>query len=218
MIAREGWPFVIIGLLLTVLAIVWLVSTPTAIGIWIVFLLAVLTAGVLFFFRDPDRTIPEGDDLVLSPGDGRVIFIGHPEEEQGADERIMISVFLSVFNVHVNRAPVTGNIVSVLHIPGSFYAAFTDMAGHMNERTDIEVRTDSGHKVRFRQVAGMIARRIVCRLHAGGRTHAGERFGLIKFGSRVDVYIHPDSRILVERKDRVRAGETILAQLPKADV
>lgn len=162
-----------------------------------------LAAFTLWFFRDPERTAPAEADLLLSPADGRIIRAGPTD----------VSVFMNVFDVHICRSPIAGEVDSVQHVPGRFLAAFKDSASQMNERVAIVVR-DGSRQVTFVLVAGLIARRIVCRVDAGRRLTAGERVGLIRFGSRVDVTLPESSRVLVRLGQRVRAGETALARLP----
>ena len=174
-------------------------------GFWIhpvvAAVLLVLTAFVLWFFRDPERQPPADPDAVLSPADGRIL---------GVSER-RISVFMNVFNVHVCRAPVAGTVRSIRHTPGRFGAAFRDDAPERNERAEIDIETATG-AVRFALVAGLVARRIVCRVAAGERLAAGQRVGLIRFGSRVDVELPQGAEPLVRRGQRVVAGRTVLAR------
>ncbi len=164
-----------------------------------------LAAFTLWFFRDPERPAPAGADLLLSPADGRIIRAGPAD----------VSVFMNVFDVHVCRSPIAGEVESVQHVPGRFLAAFRDTASQMNERVAIVVG-DGRLRVRFVLVAGLVARRIVCRVETGRRLTAGERVGLIRFGSRVDVALPEFSQVLVQLGQRVRAGETALARLPGA--
>jgi phosphatidylserine decarboxylase len=156
----------------------------------------------LWFFRDPEREVPREPDVLLSPADGRVI--------QAGPERI--SIFMNVFNVHVCRSPMAGRVESVEHRRGSFAAAYRDSASEHNERTSIRL-DGAGRRVVFTLVAGLVARRIVCRLEAGQSVAAGERIGLIQFGSRVDVDLPAGASVSVALRDRVVAGETILARL-----
>lgn len=155
----------------------------------------------LWFFRDPERNVPRENDVLLSPADGRVI--------QAGPRRI--SIFMNVFNVHICRAPMAGRVESVEHRPGSFGAAYRDSASEHNERMSIELK-DAARRIGFTLVAGLVARRIVCRLEAGQEVAAGERVGLIQFGSRVDVELPAGASIAVSLRDRVVAGETIIAR------
>lgn len=218
MIAREGWPFILIGLVLTVLLIVlstranslWLFCLATILGL--------LTLFVTFFFRDPDRTFAAEPGLLASPADGKVIkieqiathpFIGGPATK--------VSIFLSVFDVHVNRVPANGVVTHVTYNPGEFFVAYADKASEKNEQTEIGMTTDSGEKILFKQIAGYIARRIVCRLEKGDTVAAGQRFGMIRFGSRAELFVPASAAILVKAGDRVLGGETPLARLAVAN-
>ncbi|MGN0929718.1 MAG: phosphatidylserine decarboxylase [Alphaproteobacteria bacterium] len=173
-----------------------------------------------YFFRDPERYTPIGDDLIIAPADGIVLPIKEsplPEElKMGNEKYIKISIFMSVFNVHVNRNPVSGKVLKTLYIAGKFFNADLDKASKDNERNLVLVETEKGDKVCYVQIAGLIARRIVSRLKKDDEVVMGERFGLIKFGSRLDVYI-PKSKydIKVMAGQRMVSGETILAKLKK---
>ncbi|PWB75456.1 phosphatidylserine decarboxylase family protein [candidate division GN15 bacterium] len=214
MIAREGWPFILIGLALTVVLI--LLATR-ANSFWLFGLSAIfalVTLFVTFFFRDPNRTFAVEPGLLVSPADGKVIkieqiashpFIGGPATK--------ISIFLSVFDVHVNRVPASGVIADVKYNPGEFFVAYADKASEKNEQTEIGMTTDSGDRILFKQIAGYIARRIVCRLKAGDTVAAGQRFGLIRFGSRTELFMPASASILVKTGDRVYGGETPMARL-----
>jgi phosphatidylserine decarboxylase len=162
---------------------------------------------MMLFFRDPDRKIPMGGNLILSPADGKVIRIDRESENPS------LSIFLSITNVHVNRSPVAGEVKSVDHRPGKFHGAFRKEAMSENERNEIEIETDKGI-VKMNQVAGCIARRIICYKQTGAILRAGDRIGLIRFGSRVDLSLPPGSKINVMLGQKVRAGETVLGNLP----
>ncbi len=193
-IAREGWPIVAgVGLVGLAAGVFWL---PAGF-----FFLAFLVF-TLWFFRDPERKTPGDPDALISPADGRVI-------RAGTDR---ISIFMNVFNVHVCRAPTAGRVVDVTHTPGRFLSAFKDAASEQNERASIVLESDE-RTLRFTLVAGLIARRIVCRVSEGRRLVAGERVGLIRFGSRVDVDLPVGANPAVQVGDRVVAGESILAGL-----
>ena len=204
-IAKDGWPYVCGLALATAAAWFW---SPIAAAF-----LGALCLFVLFFFRDPDRTAPGGAGLVVSPADGRVV---RAESPGGGSEPGQVSIFLSIFNVHVNRSPVAGQIQSVQYYPGAFRAAFDHRASTDNEQNVVTVRGD-GHEIVFKQIAGLIARRIVFWKRPSDSVTRGERVGLIKFGSRCDVVVPPGSSLLVKVGDRVRAGESVLAQLPGAN-
>lgn len=162
---------------------------------------------VMLFFRDPERKIPEGDGLIISPADGRIIKI---DEKNGNPT---VSIFMSVFNVHVNRAPVDGKIKSINFHPGKFYSAFKDKAMRENQRNEIELESSSGI-IKMTQVTGAIARRTICYPKPGDVLKAGQRIGLIRFGSRVDLVLPAGSKIDVKLKQKVTGGKTVLGKLP----
>jgi phosphatidylserine decarboxylase len=179
----------------------------------IVLISASLFLFTLNFFRDPERTIPQGSDIVLSPADGKIIAVTKVTEENYiGGEAMMISIFMSPLNVHVNRYPINGTVEYYRYVPGEYFAAFEDKASLKNEQTHIGIIAPKG-KVLFKQIAGFIARRIVCNTRPGDTVEAGRRFGMIKFGSRVDVYVPSNSSIKVAMGETTVAGETILAQL-----
>jgi len=163
-----------------------------------------------FFFRDPDRNIPEGEKIVISPADGKVIKITKIEENNYLHaESIMVSIFMSVFNVHVNRIPISGKVEYLEHKAGQYKAAFEDSASDLNEQSLIGIKTPYS-KILVKQVAGVLARRIVNILKKGDDVKSGERFGMIKYGSRLDIFLPLSSEIDVKINDKVKAGETIL--------
>ncbi|MEW5799727.1 MAG: phosphatidylserine decarboxylase family protein [Bacteroidota bacterium] len=165
----------------------------------------------LNFFRDPERAVPAGDGLILSPADGTVIKIEDVVEERYLKtDATMISIFMSPVDVHVNRFPITGTIGYFEHVPGEFFAAFEEKASLKNEQTHIGVENGKG-KVFFKQIAGFIARRIVADLKVGDSTEIGKRFGMIKFGSRVDIFVPKSAEIKVTQNQKTVAGETIVA-------
>ena len=197
-IAREALPFVVTSALLAAVAWVLLGSWAAApFGLFVLF--------SLWFFRDPERRVPDDPGALISPADGKVILAG-PER---------VSIFMNVFNVHVCRAPAAGRVESVDHHAGRFMAAFRDAAPSQNERSTI-LLADADRRIRFTLIAGLIARRIVCKVRPGETLRAGQRVGLIRFGSRVDVELPPGSGVEVAIGERVVAGETILARLPMA--
>ena len=166
-----------------------------------------------FFFRDPDRQPPAKDDVVLSPADGRILVAGPAITEStppGAWQQI--SIFLSPMDVHVNRIPVSGRVTRVSFTPGRFLPAYRHDAGSTNERSEIWI-DHAGEMVVARQIVGMLARRVVCRIETGAAVRAGERFGIMKFGSRMDVFVPADATITVKVGDVVRGGETVIAVL-----
>jgi phosphatidylserine decarboxylase len=173
---------------------------------------AALGAFLTYFFRDPDRQVPQGPDLVVSPADGRVMIAG-PSDARWAPpgDWLQVTIFLSPLDVHVNRAPVSGRVQRIEYRPGRFLPAF-DEKSNDNELNEIWVDHD-GRTIVFRQVVGVLARRIVCRVHEGAAVGRGERIGLMKFGSRMDVFLPTDARLRVGVGDRVVGGETVLAML-----
>jgi phosphatidylserine decarboxylase len=206
-IAREGWPY--IGILLGVAAIAFAFRFPWTGGI-----LAVLGLFTTFFFRDPERAIPGDPRLVLSPADGKVVQVvpapdGHPLGK-GATQ---ISIFLSIFDVHINRSPIAGKITAVQYHPGEFLPAFDHKASERNEQNSVIVEAGSS-RVMFKQIAGLIARRIVFKKRLDDEVAAGERVGLIKFGSRVDVFLPTGVTLRVKVGDRVSGGTSVIAERP----
>lgn len=172
-------------------------------------------AGFLaYFFRDPDRIAPGDPDLVLSPADGRVMVAGPAEAPVAPPgEWKQISIFLSPLDVHINRVPMSGEITRIAYQPGKFLAAYDWRAANENERNELWVR-NGDRTVVFRQVVGVLARRVVCRVQVGDRVEAGERFGLMKFGSRMDIFVPPECELQVAEGDVVRAAESVLARWP----
>ncbi len=208
-IAREGWPF-LIGSIVIALVLSAFVGGITELLAWIVVLF------VVQFFRDPSRVVPQDAGAVLSPADGRVIKVERTQDPYGQREAILISVFMNVFNVHSNRSPVDGTVEKVQYFPGKFVNADLDKASSENERNAVVLKTADGQTVTFVQVAGLIARRILCYIKAGDMLARGQRYGFIRFGSRVDVYLPPDADVKVSIGDKVSATTTILATLPQS--
>jgi phosphatidylserine decarboxylase len=204
-IDRAGFPFVFGAL---VPAALLLALGYPLIGALFVALAVFLT----FFFRDPERTPPTGDDLVISPADGKVMAAG-PADPAGAPPGTwqQITIFLSPTDVHINRMPVSGRVTRVDYCPGTFLPAYKPASG-LNERTEIWIE-HGGRPIVVRQVVGILARRVVCRVTTGETVAAGQRFGLMKFGSRMDVFLPPDATLRVRAGARVRGGETVLAEL-----
>lgn len=204
-IAREGWPFLAISLVLAIGATVW--CATWSIPLWIIFIF------VLQFFRDPGREIPQDAAAVLSPCDGRVIKVERAQDPYGQRDAILVSVFMNVFNVHSNRSPADGTVEKVQYFPGKFVNADLDKASTENERNAVVLKTNDGQMVTFVQVAGLIARRILCYIKAGDVLARGQRYGFIRFGSRVDVYLPLSATVKVVIGDKVSATTTILAKL-----
>ncbi len=209
LIAKEGWPYLaVLGVLTLVVhslgGFTW--SWP----LWILFFF------VLQFFRDPQRIAPLGRDLVLSPADGRIVVVEVTQDPYANREALKISVFMNVFNVHSNRSAVNGLVKEIQYFPGKFVNANLDKASLENERNAMVIDAN-GQTVTLVQVAGLIARRILCYVHVGDRLKAGERYGFIRFGSRVDIYLPLTAVPMVSVGDRVYATNTALARLPGLD-
>lgn len=206
LIAREGWPFLAVVALLA-LALQSFGMTFLSVVTWILFVF------VLQFFRDPPRYIPAQKNAVVSPADGRIVAVERVEDPYAQREALKISVFMNVFNVHSNRIPIGGEIKSVDYFPGLFVNADLDKASIQNERNAIVIHTESGATVTAVQVAGLIARRILCYVKPSESVEKGQRYGFIRFGSRVDVYLPTDSVPKVAIGDKVSASSTVLAEL-----
>lgn len=197
---------VLVGCLLSWNLIDWKPLRYLTVGILVAFFLFTVN-----FFRDPNRTTPQGDNLVISPADGTVVQIQEIyEDEYLKADAIQVSIFMSPLNVHVNRYPINGKVGHFRHIPGEFLVAYEEKSSTRNERTHIGVENER-HKVMFKQIAGFVARRIVAPIAVGDTAVAGERFGMIKFGSRVDVFVPKNSEIQVKLGDKTVAGETVVA-------
>lgn len=179
---------------------------------WIGLALSVATLAVAAFFRDPDRAVPGEAGVVVSPADGRIVAVEAAASTDLAPHQTFsrVSIFMSPLNVHVNRVPVSGEVVAIRHTPGRFAAAYAPEASRENERNEVVIRDDADRTVVFAQIAGMLARRIVCRLRVGQRVEQGERYGLIMFGSKVDLYLPQSTALRVRVGDRTRAGSGIL--------
>ena len=208
-IAREGWPVILVPLGLAV--VLFLLRWPWTGGVLL--LLGLFTA---FFFRDPDRAVPADPRLVLSPADGKVIVAGPaPAGNPLGEGASQVSVFLSIFDVHVNRAPIGGLISRVEYHEGQFLPAFQDKASLANEQNSVTIDAGgAGQRVAFKQIAGLIARRIIFKKQVGDTVAAGERVGMIKFGSRVDVFLPRNVLLRVRKGDRVVAGVSALGERP----
>ncbi len=186
---------------------------------WLWKLTLVLAVFCGAFFRDPERFVPLKEGAVVSPADGRVLSVAEVDgpELAGIKESIKVSIFMSVFNVHVNRAPAAGRVVAIHYKAGKFFSANLDKAAEENERNMVVIEDDHKRRIAFTQIAGLIARRIVCFVEPDDRLEKGERFGLIRFGSRVDLYLPPDTEIDVAVGQQVKAGETVIGYLPIVD-
>ena len=211
--AKEGYPFIAFAVGLTLLLGLssWklasiVLALPAAVSV-------LLTLFVLYFFRNPERTPPTDPKAVIAPADGTVIVSERVAETPLGTESLKISIFMSVFNVHVNRVPFDGRVLDVSYHRGKFFDARDGRASCENERNGIVLETVGGVRIAFVQIAGLIARRIVCYPRVGDLLKRGERYGLIRFGSRVDVYLPVDTEALVKIGDKTVAGETVLARI-----
>jgi len=210
-ITPEGYPFIAYssGLFLFLAVAAWLFSS-VALAVP-AFITLLLTVFIISFFRNPERTPPSDTNLLVAPADGQVVYVGL-SSQQHLGECQKISIFMSVFNVHVNRAPFSGKVLDYFYKPGKFYDARHTKASSENEQAGLVIETDQGDKIAFVQIAGLIARRIICYAQVGDRLERGERYGLIRFGSRVDIYLPSDMLPLVTMGQMTTAGETPLAQ------
>jgi phosphatidylserine decarboxylase len=204
-IAREGWPFLAIAFAASLAASFW--CALWSIPLWII------TLFILQFFRDPPRQLPAQDNGVIAPADGVIVAVGKTHDDYLKRDALKISVFMNVFNVHSNRSPVNGTVQERWYHEGRFFNAALDKASLENERNALWIKTTAGQDVTCVQIAGLVARRILCYVDAGSALHQGQRYGFIRFGSRVDVYLPLTANPKVTLGEKVRAGETILADL-----
>ncbi len=207
LIAREGWPFLAISVVISALVTAF-AGWCWAIPLWII------TLFVLQFFRDPPREVPTGDKNVLSPADGRIVVIAPAQDPWLKRDSLKISVFMNVFNVHSNRSPIDAEVIQRWYHPGAFVNAALDKASVENERNALHLRNSKGQEITCAQVAGLIARRILCYVEAGAKLTRGQRYGFIRFGSRVDLYLPLETRVNVVIGQKVKATSTVLAELP----
>ncbi|KKW36085.1 MAG: Phosphatidylserine decarboxylase proenzyme [Candidatus Uhrbacteria bacterium GW2011_GWC2_53_7] len=213
MITRYGYDvyFTVAGVCVAAIVIAILFVDPRSVRYAVVGSAGLVLLFATNFFRDPDRVIPSGDGIVVSPADGKVIVVKEVDQpEYIGGPSVQISIFMSPLNVHVNRVPITGTVKHLRYVAGEYFAAFADKASEKNEQMIVGMENARG-KVLFKQIAGFVARRIVCELRQDQEVGAGERFGMIKFGSRVDVFVRPSADVSVKIGDVVTAGETILA-------
>jgi phosphatidylserine decarboxylase len=206
-IARAGYPIIFFAAFATAIfaLLEWPVLAMTGLG---------LTIFITLFFRDPDRIVPDREGAVVSPADGKVVFIGRVDKTPFDDEAVLkISIFMSVFNAHVNRIPCGGIVRKIQYHPGKFFAASLDKASDRNERNAFLLETQNGRKIGVVQIAGLIARRIICGLRENDVVTCGQRFGMICFGSRVDLYLPIDMETNVIAGDNVKAGTSLLGHL-----
>ena len=209
-IHKEGYALITIFLFVTILLFIF--STPLG---WIGL---VVTIWCVFFFRDPARVVPDGDNLVVSPADGIVQSISQhqmPSELEYKGKMQRVSIFLNVFNVHVNRTPITGKVEKLHYRHGKFFNASLDKASVDNERQSVLLKTSNNQHIGLVQIAGLIARRIICNLKDDQKVQMGEKYGIIKFGSRVDLYLPLDMEIKVKAGQTMIGGETVIGELPE---
>jgi phosphatidylserine decarboxylase len=206
--AKEGLPFILSGLGVALLLLFFDLEVLSV-------LVGLFTLFAAYFFRDPERKIPSPDNAILPPADGRIVEVAHLND--GANPLGVpakkLSIFMSVFSVHINRIPISGLIENVTYQPGKFFSANLDKASQENERNQITLLTKDSRKIVFIQIAGLIARRIACWVRESDTVEAGQRFGLIRFGSRLEIYVPEDTRIMVTKGQTVKAGETIIGYL-----
>ncbi len=205
--ASEGYPFILFSGFTTLICSLLDFPLPALICL-------LLTGFVTYFFRDPCRVLPDEPNAIVCPADGKVIIVREVDDDRFLQQRVMkISIFMNVFNVHVNRIPFAGTVERVVLSPGKFYAADKDAAVLNNEFCAVTIHTPGKHRYTVVQIAGLIARRIVCRAEKGDQVVAGQRFGLIRFGSRVDLYLPLSTQVRVSEGQKVTAGETVLGIL-----
>jgi phosphatidylserine decarboxylase len=203
-VAKEGLPFLIPTALVTVFLGVIGWNLLTSLGIFITLFMA-------FFFRNPKRKIPSLDNIILSPADGTIIYVGEGEEERFLKEKVLkVSIFMSLFDVHINRAPAAGKVVQTNYVPGRFLVANAEKSSLLNEQNAFILETEDRLKILLIQIAGFVARRIVCYAEAGGTLRRGEIFGMIRFGSRVDLYLPTEVKPIVRIGQHVKGGESII--------
>jgi phosphatidylserine decarboxylase len=206
-IATEGYPFIAGAAIVTIVSALLSWAPLAVIG-------SLVTVFIIFFFRNPVRVIPADPGSVISPADGVIIYLGDAHEEHLGEDMLKISIFMSVFNVHINRMPVTGRVIDTFYKKGKFLDVRDDRATFENEQRGLILEADGGARLVVVQVAGLIARRIFCYLKKGDNVIKGTRYGLIRFGSRLDVYLPKDATLQVSLGDKSVAGETILGYLP----
>ena len=204
-LGREGWPFIAIALIFSVAASLW--CAVWSIPLWII------TIFIVQFFRDPARAVPQQDGIITSAADGKVIVVEKTYDEYLKREALKISVFMNVFNVHSNRSPVDGTVQQVWYNRGRFFNAALAKASLENERCALWLKTKNNDDVTCVQIAGLIARRILCYVDQGDMLRKGQRYGFIRFGSRVDIYLPLTAKVKVSLGEKVSAGSTILAEL-----
>lgn len=211
MFTKYGYnTIVFVSFIVFALIVISIFSTSNSIRIPLIILAFILIIFTLNFFRDPDRNVPDNSNIIVSPADGRILFVKEIFDDKFLKSKAkLVSIFMSPLNVHVNRIPVSGKVEYINYVKGDYIAAFEDKASERNERNEIGITTPAG-KVLFTQIAGFVARRIVSELNIGDSVIIGNRFGMIKFGSRVDIIVPVHWQVKVKKDDNVTAGETIL--------
>jgi phosphatidylserine decarboxylase len=215
MIAKEGLIFIWIGVAFTAGFLFTSIKYDSKLLFSLAIIFCLLTLFTTFFFRDPDRQIPTGKNIFVSPADGKVIGIEKVENDYIGQPAIKVSIFLSVFDVHVNRISIEGVVDYIKFNQGKFFAAFEEKSSNLNENNEIGIITQSGQKYIIKQIAGLIARRIVCNINEGDTVTTGSRFGLIRFGSRTELIVPESANIEVKLGQHVYGGETIIGHLPE---
>lgn len=211
-VALEGTPFILFAVFATLIAALLDKESTALAGL-------ALTAFVLYFFRDPSRVVPDDEAILVSPADGRVILIDEIEDSRYLNARVRkVSIFMNVFDVHVNRAPYGGTVERIVYAPGRFYSADSPRAALENETCAVILDAGAGRRMAFVQMAGLIARRIVCWAEKGDILTKGTRFGLIRFGSRVDLYLPLDLQLELKMGQRLKAGESVIGRFPERQI
>ena len=206
-VAREGYPFIIFIAFVTFIFALLEYEIITLVTLF-------LTGFVFYFFRDPERISPDDEDVVVAPADGKIILVEKIFDDRFVNEHVYkISIFMSIFDVHVNRMPFAGKVEKIQYVPGSFYAANTDQGGLANECCGVILSTEKSFRYAVVQIAGLLARRIVCWVEKGDKIERGKRFGMIRFGSRVDLYLPQNIQLEVSSGQKVKAGETVIGYL-----
>lgn len=214
MLAKEGFSTILFVFGFSIVAGFAASYSPDWFSYPVYLILAVLCGLILYFFRDPDRNTPEDDNLIVSPADGTVVLIQEVEEPEYMKNKVtQVSIFLSPLNVHVNRTPISGKLEYLKYYPGKYLMAWEDHASELNERAHFGVKHSSGMRLLFKQITGFMARRIVYNIDEGDVLKAGERFGIMKFGSRMDLLLPDNVEIKVKKGDKTVAGESIIGEI-----
>ncbi len=212
MIVSYGLKFISLGLALTIVLILWAAAKDSQAAFIISVVLGILTIFLTYFYRNPARDIPDDNSLILSIADGRVLSVEDIEDNYIGGKGKKVSIFLSIFDVHVNRIPISGELDYVKYNPGKFFAAFKDKASTENEHTEIGIKFSKGHMI-FKQIAGILARRIECDSKPKQNVNGGDIFGMIHFGSRAELFLPANVEVIIKKGDRVKAGETVIGRI-----